>query len=694
MQLQLNGLRNLKYSEQSDSHGEYSVLYCGICRTDAKMWDEGQRDLVLPRVLGHEFVVEDVQSNRYIVWPAKSCGTCEYCLNQEENLCEEIEIMGFHIDGGYQSSLSLNRENLFLLDSSIPAYLGTLAEPIGCCINALEKVSLTAGERLIIYGGGTQGLVLALTAHSYGALPTIVETNEQKIKKAMPLCESLGITIVKQTHEGDFDVAINACASTIAFSMAITKLKKGGRFCFFSGLPKTKHVENNLLNIVHYKEYQIFGSYGLARNHIKLSLPILAKNSSALEYLIDEQVSPEETNEALYSVLNGEKYRIVIDINGSKSTNSVLKDEEHSPMIKTDSQSTISPIIDSITAGINNCDSDFSAEVQYVIDNKTKPVGSLGKLETVAVKCALIQKTVTPQIKNKWTMIFAADHGIAVEGVSAYPSEVTGQMVTNFLNGGAAINTLCKATGAGLSIVDMGVNADFLDEPSIINRKIRKETSNFSVKPAMTREEVITAIEGGISACNEVLKSNPVDCVAIGEMGIGNSSSAAAITSVICGISVSQVTGRGTGVDNVGLKHKQSVLSKALAFHKPNPIDPIDILAKVGGFEIAGMAGAMITCAQQGIIIVIDGFISTAAALICQLISPASTDYFIVGHKSVEIGQISALKKLALDPILDLDMRLGEGTGATLTMDLASTAVQLFAGMASFDEAGISRKSM
>ncbi|MCP5077871.1 MAG: nicotinate-nucleotide--dimethylbenzimidazole phosphoribosyltransferase, partial [Psychromonas sp.] len=440
------------------------------------------------------------------------------------------------------------------------------------------------------------------------------------------------------------------------------------------------------------KEYKIFGSYGLARNHIPLSIPIIKKYASVLEHLIEEHITPEETNTVLNAVLNGEKYRYIIDIAGSENRERRSNQSDKISDTIVNTRRELSVMIDTLIAGIENSKSEFLPEVQHAIDNKTKPLGSLGKLESLAVKCALIQNSLSPKIEKKWTMVFAADHGIAVEGVSAYPSEVTGQMVINFLNGGAAINTLCKATGAGLSIVDMGVNADFTDEASIINRKVRKGTSNFTVMPAMAEAEVILAIEGGISAFNELYDKNHVDIMAMGEMGIGNTCSASAITSVICGIPVSQVTGRGTGVDDVGLEHKQEVLRKALAFHNPKPNDALDILSKVGGFEIAGMAGAMIAGACKGIVIVLDGFISTAAALIAQLLCAASTDYFIAGHKSVEIGHIAALNKLGLEPILDLDMRLGEGTGATLTMDLASTAVKLLSGMASFDEAGISRK--
>ena len=337
-------------------------------------------------------------------------------------------------------------------------------------------------------------------------------------------------------------------------------------------------------------------------------------------------------------------------------------------------------------------DKTFLPQAQHAMDNKTKTVGSLGKLEDIAIKCALIQKTVKPTLKNCKAIVFAADHGIAIEGISAYPAEVTPQMCINFLNGGAAINAICNSTGAGLDIVNMGVNYDFSNEPKIIDRVIRKGTSNFAVELAMTKAEAESAIAGGMSAFEEIYNNEKIDIVAIGEMGIGNTSSATAITATICDMPVSEVTGRGTGLDDVGLLHKQKVISKALDFHKPIATDPIDILSKVGGFEIAGMAGAMLKAASLGTVVVVDGFISTSAALIAQLLCPSITDYMIAGHKSIEKGQIAALKKLNLTPILDLGMRLGEGTGAALTMNLAVTATDILQNMASFEEAGVSQE--
>lgn len=331
-------------------------------------------------------------------------------------------------------------------------------------------------------------------------------------------------------------------------------------------------------------------------------------------------------------------------------------------------------------------------QAQHAIDNKTKPVGSLGRLEDIAIKCATIQQTTQPILRNRTAIVFAADHGITTEGVSVYPAEVTPQMCINFLNGGAAINAICNSTGASFHLVNMGVNYDFSNEPQIINRVIRKGTSNFAVEPAMTEVEAQNAIDAGMSAMQEIYDKENPDIVAIGEMGIGNTSSATAITATICGMPVSEVTGHGTGVDDAGLLHKQKVIAKALKFHKPSATDPIDILAKVGGFEIAGMAGAMLKAASLGVIIVVDGFISTSAALIAQQLCPHITGYMIAGHKSVEKGQIAALKKLNLAPVLDLGMRLGEGTGATLTMNLAVIATDIMRNMASFDEAGVSRE--
>jgi len=331
-------------------------------------------------------------------------------------------------------------------------------------------------------------------------------------------------------------------------------------------------------------------------------------------------------------------------------------------------------------------------QAQHTIDNKTKPIGSLGILEDIALKCSLIQNTLTPSLNRRTAIIFAADHGITSQGISAYPSEVTPQMCLNFINNGAAINSICKSTGADFHLINMGVNYDFTNTAGIIDRSIRKGTNNFASEPAMTPAEAEQALTAGITAFEEICRKEQPDIIAIGEMGIGNTTSAAAITSLICRIPVNEATGRGTGIDDKTLRRKQDTITKALNLHNPNPTDPIDILSKIGGFEIAGMAGAMLKAASCGTIIVIDGFISTTAALIAQQLCPHITDYMLAGHKSVEKGQTAALKKLKLRPILDLNMRLGEGTGAALAMDLAKTAADIMQNMASFEDAGVARE--
>ena len=326
------------------------------------------------------------------------------------------------------------------------------------------------------------------------------------------------------------------------------------------------------------------------------------------------------------------------------------------------------------------------------MDNKTKPLGALGTLEQLAIQMSLIQNCLDPVIHRKALFVFAADHGITEEGVSAYPREVTLQMVKNFLKGGAAINVLCRHHHIDMKIVDMGVDGDLDPHSYLIEKKVRRGTRNFALEPAMTRREMFTALDYGMSVFLDSYRADPVDIVGLGEMGIGNTTSASAIISSVCGISPAQATGRGTGVDNKGLTHKAEVIEKALLFQKPDPRNGFELLEKVGGYEIAGIAGAVLAAASVGCAVVLDGVISTAAGLVAFVINPDIRGYLISGHKSVEVAQKSALEHMGIASVIDFKMRLGEGTGAALTMDTAEAACKIMCEMASFDDAGVSGK--
>ncbi|MBU2511199.1 nicotinate-nucleotide--dimethylbenzimidazole phosphoribosyltransferase [bacterium] len=345
-----------------------------------------------------------------------------------------------------------------------------------------------------------------------------------------------------------------------------------------------------------------------------------------------------------------------------------------------------------IIGAINPVSKDLVVSAQHKIDNKTKPLGSLGTLEKLGVQAALIQNNLNPDIKRKLMLTFGADHGVTAEGISAYPSEVTYQMVVNFFHGGAAINVFCRAYDIDFRVVDMGVKGEFEDQPMLIKRKIGEGTRNFALQPAMTLLEAQQAIETGMEVFLCENSKNRVDILGLGEIGIGNTTSATAIICAVAGVSPGEATGRGTGLDDKGLKHKADVIQRALDFHQLNSKDGLEILSLVGGFEIGGIAGAILAAASKKTIVVLDGVISTSAGLIAYLINPDIKDYLVSGHKSVEVAQKSALEYMQLDPVLDLDMRLGEGTGAAITINIVETACKIMREMASFDEAGVSKE--
>ncbi len=322
----------------------------------------------------------------------------------------------------------------------------------------------------------------------------------------------------------------------------------------------------------------------------------------------------------------------------------------------------------------------------------TKPPGSLGRLEEISIQLAGMKADPLPNVDRKAVIIMAADHGVALEGVSAFPAEVTPQMVMNFLSGGAAINVLARQAGASVTIVDIGVAADF--DPALAglwHRKVARGTSNMAKGPAMTRVDAEKALACGMDVLAEVAKEG-LDLIATGEMGIGNTTPSSAIISVMTGLSVAKVTGRGTGLDDAGINRKIRVIENAIALNRPDPENALDVLSKVGGLEIAGLAGVMIAAASRRIPVVVDGFISSAAAMIAVGLVPDVRNYLLSGHQSVEIGHQAMLRHLGLTPLIDLDLRLGEGTGAVLAFHLVEAASRILREMATFAEAGVSDK--
>jgi nicotinate-nucleotide--dimethylbenzimidazole phosphoribosyltransferase len=322
-------------------------------------------------------------------------------------------------------------------------------------------------------------------------------------------------------------------------------------------------------------------------------------------------------------------------------------------------------------------------------DDLTKPAGSLGRLEELSVQLAGIQGKASPQIEKKAMITMAGDHGVLAENIGNWPQEVTAQMVENFLNGGAGINVLARQVGARIVFVDMGVASDLKPHPQLIVRKIGYGTANMCRGPAMTGEQAVKALEAGI----EIVKTEAdkgLDIVGTGDMGIGNTTASAAICAVITGKPAGEVTGRGTGLSDEQLAHKIGVIERALAVNKPDASEPLDVLAKVGGFEIGGLAGVILGAAARRVPVVIDGFISGAAALIAASLAPQVKDYLIAGHVSAESGHPAMLEHLGLKPLLDLGLRLGEGTGAALGMFIAEAAARTLNEMATFAEAGVS----
>ncbi|NLG50671.1 MAG: nicotinate-nucleotide--dimethylbenzimidazole phosphoribosyltransferase [Chloroflexi bacterium] len=324
-------------------------------------------------------------------------------------------------------------------------------------------------------------------------------------------------------------------------------------------------------------------------------------------------------------------------------------------------------------------------------DMLTKPRGSMGRLEDLSIQLAGIFGQPLPTIRNKVVVTMAGDHGVVAEGVSAYPQEVTPQMVYNFLRGGAAINVLARHVGARVVVVDVGVAADLEPHPDLIIKKVAYGTENIARGPAMTQEQAVQALLAGVEVVEQLVDSG-LDIVGTGDMGIANTTPSAAIARAMTGHSAADLAGRGTGVDDAGLSRKIAVIEQAVAVNRPDPQNALDVLAKVGGYEIAGIAGVILGAAAHHRPAVIDGFISTAAALIAVGLAPQVRPYLIAAHCSQEKGHRIMLEWMGLKPLLDLDMRVGEGTGAVLGLSLAEAACKILCEMATFGEAGVSDK--
>ena len=326
-------------------------------------------------------------------------------------------------------------------------------------------------------------------------------------------------------------------------------------------------------------------------------------------------------------------------------------------------------------------------QIQDKLDNKAKPVGSLGKLESLAMRVAMIQNTLTPELRNPVMLTVAADHGITAEGVSACPVEITWQQVLNFLNGGGGIGLFARLYGLDLWVVDAGVNFDFPDHPKLINAKVSKGSNNFLYEPAMSMEQCMKAFNNGREIVARFHEQG-TNIIGFGEMGIGNTTPASALMSILCGIPVAECVGPGAGLDNEGVSHKAWVIEQAISKQGISG-SAFDILARYGGYEIATIAGGMMEAAARRMVILVDGFITTSAMLVAQAMDRKVRNYSIFSHVSNEQGHRKMLEYLAADPLLDFDLRLGEGTGAAMAYPMLQGAVAVLSEMTSFDEAQV-----
>ncbi|MCF8024543.1 MAG: nicotinate-nucleotide--dimethylbenzimidazole phosphoribosyltransferase [Desulfobacteraceae bacterium] len=334
-------------------------------------------------------------------------------------------------------------------------------------------------------------------------------------------------------------------------------------------------------------------------------------------------------------------------------------------------------------------DNTYEKKAARRLDEQARPQGSLGMLEETARRLAGIAGTLDVCLNRKVIVTCAGDHGVTAEGVSLFPQEVTAQMVYNFIDGGASINVLGRHAGALVQAADLGVNHEFEPQLPVFHKKIAKGTGNIRREPAMSRDQAVSAIEAGISIVQELAEDPGVNLLGTGDMGIGNTTPSTAVIAAFSGINVEKLTGRGTGLDDKALAHKIRVITDSLAFHKPDPKDPVGVLAKVGGFEIGGLAGLVIGAAAMGIPVICDGLIATAGALIACEIAPLAKSYLFTSHRSVEAGHRFMIEHLGIQPLLDLGLRLGEGTGAALAMEIMDASTRVLAEIKTFEEVAI-----
>lgn len=337
---------------------------------------------------------------------------------------------------------------------------------------------------------------------------------------------------------------------------------------------------------------------------------------------------------------------------------------------------------------IRGVSTDLDSKIREKLDNQARPDRSLGRLEEMAFMTARIMKTLSPEIRGKVIFTFAGDHGVAEEGVSLFPQEVTHEMVANFIRGGASVNVIAGFYGIDVVVVDIGVKGDFSGMPELMRRKVAHGTKNFVKAAAMTEGEAIKAIQVGIDLVSGKVDQG-VNLFGTGDMGIANTTPSTAVLCAITGADPENVTGRGTGIDDTTLRRKVKVITKGLIKHRPDPKDPLDILCKVGGFEIAGIAGEILGAAMNQCPVVIDGFISTAGAMIALLFEPKVKDYMFLAHRSIEPGHDAMMRWIGREPLLDLSMRLGEGTGAAIAMNLIELSTHVLNDIASFEEAAV-----
>ncbi|KJS31252.1 MAG: nicotinate-nucleotide--dimethylbenzimidazole phosphoribosyltransferase [Desulfatitalea sp. BRH_c12] len=346
-------------------------------------------------------------------------------------------------------------------------------------------------------------------------------------------------------------------------------------------------------------------------------------------------------------------------------------------------------ILNNAIQSIKAPDNTVYAKAMERLANQARPAGSLGVLEHLSARLAAIRGTLDVRLSKKVVVTCAADHGVVAEGVTLFPQEVTAQMVFNFVGGGASICVLARHAGARVHVADLGVNYDFDPALPIFHKKVAKGTRNFANEPAMSRAQAVRSIEAGIEIVDSLVRDGGVDMLGTGDMGIGNTTPSSAIIAAFSGLPVATLTGRGTGIGDAMLVNKIRVIEKALARHQPDPSDALDVLSKVGGFEIGGLAGLVVGAAKHGIPVLCDGLISTAGALLACELAPAARDFLFSSHRSVEVGHRFMHDRLGIEPLVDLGFRLGEGTGAAIAMELLDAATRVLADIKTFAEVGI-----